>query len=90
MVMDCQNFGVGYDLLLQKDHRRIHAEVKGIISNTLAFNLTPKETWRVETDDFAVIAVTNVLSPNAYELHFLTRDALAKAERIVTGYRLKF
>lgn len=91
MVIDCQKFGVGYDLLFQKESRRIHAEVKGIISNTLAFNLTPKETWRVETDDdFSVIAVTNVLSPTAYELHFLTRQDLALAERIVTGYRLKF
>ncbi|MFC7726162.1 DUF3883 domain-containing protein [Nocardioides sp. GCM10028917] len=90
-VMDYQRFGVGYDLLFQKDNRRLHAEVKGIISGTLAFNLTPKEAWRVETDeDFAVIAVTNVLSPTAYELHFLTRKDLATAERIITGYRLKF
>ncbi len=91
MAMDYQKFGVGYDLLFQKDNRSIHAEVKGIISSTLAFNLTPKESWRVETDDdFAVIAVTNVLSPTAYELNFLTREDLAHAERIMTGYRLRF
>lgn len=91
MVMDQQKWGVGYDLLFQKNSRRLHAEVKGIISSRLAFNLTPKESWRAETDDdFAVIAVTNVLSPTAYELKFLTREDLAGAERVITGYRLKF
>lgn len=88
---DCQKDGVGYDLLYRKEERELHVEVKGIISNTLAFNLTPKESWRVETDeDFVVLAVTNVLSPHAYTLNLLTRTQLVAAERVITGYRLKF
>lgn len=91
LVMDQQRFGVGYDLLFQKDSRRLHVEVKGIIGTTLAFNLTPKEAWRVEADDdFVVVAVTDVLSPSAYKLNFLTRQDLTAAERIITGYRLRF
>ncbi|VXB45687.1 hypothetical protein NOCARDAX2BIS_220173 [Nocardioides sp. AX2bis] len=91
MKRDRQKEGVGYDLLYVKGERELHVEVKGIMSSTLAFNLTPKESWRVETDaDFVVIAVTNVLSPIAFHLHLLTRDQLAQAPRIITGYRLKF
>lgn len=91
MKRDRQKEGVGYDLLYVKGERELHVEVKGIMSSTLAFNLTPKESWRVETDaDFVVIAVTNVLSPAAFNLHLLTRDQLAQAPRIITGYRLKF
>ena len=61
------------------------------MSTTLAFNLTPKECWRVETDpDFVVVAVTNVLSPTAFKLHLITRDKLAAADRVITGYRLQF
>lgn len=87
---DCQKDGVGYDLLYEKGDRELHVEVKGIMSPTLAFNLTPKESWRVETDvDFVVIAVTNVLSPIAFDLKLLTRAQLAAAPRVITGYRLK-
>lgn len=88
---DCQKDGVGYDLLFVKGARELHVEVKGIMSTTLAFNVTPKEAWRVETDpDFVVVAVTSVLSPTAFKLHLITRDKLASAARVITGYRLKF
>lgn len=88
---DCQKDGVGYDLLYELGARELHVEVKGIMSSVLAFNLTPKESWRVETDvNFVVIAVTNVLSPSAFDLKLLTRDQLAAVPRVITGYRLQF
>lgn len=88
---DRQKDGVGYDLQYVRDARELHVEVKGIISNVLAFNLTPKEAWRVETDPaFVVIAVTNVLSPTAFELHLMDRTRLSTAPRVITGYRLRF
>lgn len=89
LTRDCQKDGIGYDLRFAKDARELHVEVKGVQSSTLAFNMTPKETWRLETDpDFVVVAVTSVLSPRDYKLHLLTRMQLASASRIVTGYRL--
>ncbi|MGY0536359.1 protein NO VEIN domain-containing protein [Nocardioides sp. YJ-D4] len=87
---DRQKDGAGYDLLFVSGERELHVEVKGIMSTVLAFNLTPKESWRVETDErFVVVAVTNVLSPAAFKLHLLTRVRLASAARVITGYRLK-
>lgn len=88
---DCQQDGIGYDLKYGRGARKLHVEVKGIMGPTLAFNLTPKEAWRAETDpDFVVVAVTNVLSPTAFQLHVLDRSRLASASRVITGYRLKF
>lgn len=88
---DCQKDGVGYDLIYARGARDLHVEVKGIMSSTLAFNLTPKEAWRVETDPrFVLVAVTNVLSPTAFKLHLLDRFHLASAARVITGYRLRF
>lgn len=88
---DRQADGVGYDLEFSKEAGRVHVEVKGVMSSTLAFNLTPKESWRAETDPyFMVIAVTSVLSPAGYSLHAITRDRLATAKRAITGYRLTF
>lgn len=88
---DCQKDGVGYDLHYGRGARELHVEVKGVMSRVLAFNLTPKEAWRLETDpDFVVVAVTNVLSPTAFDVQLLTRTQLASAERIITGYRLTF
>lgn len=86
---DCQRDGVGYDLRFSRSGRELHVEVKGVQSANLVFNLTPKECWRLEQDPaFVVVAVTNVLSPHSYKLYLLTRDQLATAKRIVTGYRL--
>ena len=86
---DRQKEGVGYDLLYAQGARELHVEVKGIMSTALAFNLTPKEAWRVETDpDFVVVAVTNVLSPTAFQVHLLTRTRLAGAAWVIAGYRL--
>lgn len=45
------------------------------MNSTVAFNLTTKESWRVETDpDFVLIAVTNVLSPTAFNLNLPSRE----------------
>ena len=91
LTRDRQKDGVGYDLLYAQGVRELHVEVKGIMSTTLAFNLTPKEAWRVETDpDFVLVAVTNVLSPTAFTLHLMDRIRLASARRVITGYRLRF
>lgn len=89
LTQDCQKDGVGYDLRFAKGTAELHVEVKGVQSSTLAFNMTPKETWRLETDpDFVVVTVTSVLSPHAYKMHLLTCDQLASAKRVITGYRL--
>ena len=86
---DCQDAGVGYDLLLAKGARHLKVEVKGIRGPRLAFNLTPKELWRAETDDeFVVFAVTSVLSPRDFLPNLLTRDKVLAATRVVTGYRV--
>lgn len=91
LARDCQKLGTGYDLEYTKGADDLHVEVKGIQSTTLAFNMTPKESWRLETDPcFVVVAVTSVLSPHDYNLHLLTREHLAKAKRVVTGFRLTF
>jgi hypothetical protein len=67
-----------------------HVEVKGIQSPVLAFNVTPKEWWRCETDDaFLILAVTRVLTADDYYIHVLPRDRVASAERIVNGYRIR-
>lgn len=86
---DRQKDGVGYDLEFTKNGRILKVEVKGVQGTRLAFNLTPKEAWRAETDpDWVVVAVTSVLSPTAYKLDLVWRDQIAAARRVVTGYRL--
>jgi hypothetical protein len=86
---DKQSDGVGYDLEFKSGTRELHIEVKGIQGADLTFNLTPKETWRTETDDnWAVIAVTSVLSPQGFQVHFITREQLQTARRTILGYRI--
>jgi hypothetical protein len=89
IVRDCQSDGVGYDLLVARGDCELHVEVKGIQGSNVAFNMTPKEVWRLETDPrFVVVAVTSVLSPSDPRLHLLTSVDLSGARRVVTGYRL--
>lgn len=89
MSADRQTDGVGYDLEFRRADRRLHVEVKGVQGADLTFNLTPKEWWRVKTDEeFVVVAVTSVLSPRSYTVNLLARDRLASATRRATGYRL--
>ena len=89
LVRDRQLDGVGYDLLMGNDGRELHVEVKGIQGSRIAFNMTPKEVWRLEFDPFfVVVAVTSVLSPRDPRIHFLTSADLSSARRVVTGYRL--
>ena len=86
---DRQRDGVGYDLEFTKQGATLKVEVKGIHGNRLAFNLTPKETWRAETDaDWVLVAVTSVLSPTAYRLNLISRERIASASRVILGYRL--
>ncbi len=67
----------------------LHVEVKGVQGSRLAFNLTPKEYWRAETDpEWVVVAVTSVLSPTNYRLNLVTRDTIVTADRVITGFRL--
>jgi hypothetical protein len=91
LVADRQKDGVGYDLEFTRHDDRLNVEVKGIVGRRLAFNVTPKELWRARTDArWVLIAVTDVLTPkNAFELHVVTRDQVATADRTVTGYRLR-
>lgn len=85
---DCQLDGVGYDLRFRKDKRELHVEVKGIQGSRLAFDMTPKEVWRLQDDpDFAVVAVTSALSPRNYQLRYLTSEHLAQARRVAAGWR---
>lgn len=86
---DRQQDKVGYDLEFTKGDRLLKVEVKGIHGDRLAFNLTPKEWWRAQTDaDWVVVAVTSVLSPKAVTTHFLTRDRVVGSRRVITGYRV--
>lgn len=86
---DRQKDGVGYDLEFTRDGRQLHVEVKGVHGVRLAFNVTPKELWRAETDEaWVLIAVTSVLSPTAPSLHFITRDKIVAASMAITGYRV--
>ncbi len=90
LTRDRQKDGVGYDLEFTKDDQLLHAEVKGIQGALLTFNLTPKELWRAETDDrWIVVAVTSVLSPTAYRAHIVTRERVAAARLVITGYRVR-
>ena len=69
--------------------RTLHVEVKGIQGAGFTFNVTPKEFWRAETDpEWVVVAVTSVLSPDAFELTLITRDKVVSAQRAITGFRL--
>lgn len=86
---DRQADGVGYDLEFAKGGRVLHVEVKGIQGRRPTFNLTPKELWRATWDDsWVLVAVTNVLSPSAYEIELIPRDAVLSYRRVVTGYRV--
>lgn len=86
---DRQKDGTGYDLEFDDGSRILKVEVKGVRGSNLAFNLTPKEFWRAETDpDWVVMVVTNVLSASAYKVNLLTRDKIVSASRQVTGFRL--
>ena len=86
-----QSDGVGYDLEFTKNARTLKVEVKGIQGRTLAFNVTPKEWWRAETDpDWVLVAVTSVLSPRDFRLHLLTRNVVVGGTRTVASYRLSF
>lgn len=90
LAADRQAEGVGYDLEFARDGRTLKVEVKGIQGRDVAFNLTPKEWWRAETDpEWVVVAVTNVLSPRAFAVHLLARDTVLEADRVVTGYRVR-
>lgn len=85
---DRQKDGVGYDLEFEKAAERLNVEVKGIQGKRLAFNITPKELWRAETDKaWVLVAVTSVLSPTSPKLHLITRDKVAGAAMTITGYR---
>lgn len=89
LVRDRQKDGVGYDLLFGRAKDEIHVEVKGIQGPDLAFNLTPKEWWRAQTDpDWFVVAVTSVLSPTKPALHAVSRGQVLAARRMSAGYRL--
>jgi len=87
---DCQQDGTGYDLEFSRAGQNLHVEVKGIQGSNLAFNVTPKEFWRAETDpEWVVVAVTSVLSPANFKLHLITRDRVVAASRVITGFRLR-
>jgi uncharacterized protein DUF3883 len=89
VLADRQKEGVGYDLEFARGERVIKVEIKGIQGPDLTFNLTPKELWRAETDPhWVVVAVTSVLSPRNYRVNLVMRDAVARAPRVITGYRL--
>ena len=89
MSGDRQLDGVGYDLEFKSGNRELHIEVKGIQGPNCDFNMTPKETWRAETDDdWAIIAVTSVLAPEKFTAQMITREQLRSAERTVLSYRV--
>ncbi|MCR2824410.1 DUF3883 domain-containing protein [Microbacterium sp. zg.Y909] len=85
---DCQQDGVGYDLLFKREDRLLKVEVKGIQGPALIFNLTPKEWWRATTDpDWILVAVTGVLSPLEPKVNVVTRQQIASSRRMALGYR---
>ncbi|QTE30029.1 protein NO VEIN domain-containing protein [Pengzhenrongella sicca] len=87
---DRQKDGVGYDLEFKRADAQLNVEIKGIVGRRLAFNITPKELWRAQTDPrWVLIAVTDVLTPRSFSLHVVTRDRVAAADRAVTGYRIR-
>ncbi|PKQ26274.1 MAG: hypothetical protein CVT64_04035 [Actinobacteria bacterium HGW-Actinobacteria-4] len=89
LVRDCQADGVGYDLEFAREDRSLHVEVKGIQGMRLDFNLTPKELWCAQNDNnWVLVAVTSVLSPENFAPVLLTRDRVVNARMVVTGYRL--
>jgi hypothetical protein len=91
LTRDCQKDGCGYDFEFEKDGRIIHAEVKGIGKSSLAFNLTDYEWARVLNDPlFLVVAVTDVLDDDCFEIHFLRRDQITGAQARATQYRVSF
>ncbi len=91
LIRDRQKDGCGYDLEFEKDGRIIHAEVKGIGKSHLAFNLTDYEWDRVLNDpQFLVVAVTDVLDDDRFEIHFLRRDQITEARARATQYRVSF
>lgn len=91
LASDHQASGDGFDLRFASGARTLNVEVKGVQGSELAFNLTPKEWWRAQTDPlFVVLAVTSVLSPRKYFVNVVTRDRLMTARREILSYRLSF
>jgi hypothetical protein len=86
---DCQLDGVGYDFEFEKNGKRVLVEVKGIRGDQLAFNMTAKE-WHVcrTNDDFVLLAVTNVLDLDKYQIHVLRKAQIFLMNRRATQFRL--
>lgn len=90
LVRDRQADGCGYDLEFHGHGRSVHVEVKGISSSVLAFNLTPKELWRAESDpDWVLMAVQDISRPAYTRITTLSRRQIAEASRAVLGYRVR-
>lgn len=88
LICDRQKDGCGYDLEFGKSGEVLHVEVKGIKSSTVAFNVTPKERWRIETDpSFVLIAVTKALSATP-AVSVFTRQQLFSFPIQPIGYRI--
>jgi hypothetical protein len=89
VLNDRQKDGVGYDFEFLKEKQHLLVEVKGIAGNHLEFNMTAKE-WHVCTSDepFVLIAVTNALDLDKYQIHVLTKKELAQFRRQATQFRL--
>jgi hypothetical protein len=86
---DCQRDGVGYDFEFEKDGHLVLVEIKGIGGDRLEFNMTAKE-WHVCSSDsrFVLIAVTNALDSDKYQVHILTKKELFQFKRQATQFRL--
>ena len=88
LVRDRQKDGCGYDLEFRRSDETIYVEVKGIKSSTVAFNITPKERWRIETDPhFVLIAVSKALT-SAPKVSVFTPQQLALLPIQAVGYRV--
>lgn len=88
---DAQARGVGYDLAFTRGGDNLLIEVKGIRGTRLAFNMTPLEWARLETEpNFLVIAVTSVLSDDGFKIHVLDKSSFQTAHRFSESYRLEF
>lgn len=89
LTKDRQKDGCGYDLEFERSGQVLKVEVKGVVSELLAFNVTTKELWRAETDDrWVVVAVTSILAP-VPKVNLVTRDRVVSAKRSITGYRIQ-
>lgn len=89
VLNDRQKDGVGYDFEFLKEKQHLLVEVKGIGGDRLEFNMTAKE-WHVCTSDelFVLIAVTNALDSDKYQIHVLTKKELSQFRRQATQFRL--